>query len=318
MKKILIWIHASNSFGLGHFYRSIRLYKLLMDNYEIKICLNKNEKCENIYRDLKINYVNEQYLDNLEYLNDKIDLVIIDKLNTSSKIIDLFKSYDIKVICLDDNGPGAKHCDCLINGIVDLPPQCPSEYYQGIEYIIFSDELEKYKILKKENDYIKKVFVCFGGSDPQDITSKILPRICSFNDIKFDVVIGPGYKKTEEIVSKYRDSENINLIIGQNDLSKYIYDSDLCIVSGGLTLFECVFMNKNIFVACQVEHQFLTASIFEKKYNVKNLGIINNNIKYFDSVISTLERKNYYFSKNEYEIVNGKYKIKEIIDNIMR
>lgn len=317
--KIGILFQASNEFGYGHLYRAIRLGNLLKQYYEVYLISNFNHDCKLLAEDSELNLAMLDDLDVAGFLHKKeIQVLIVDRLKNALDTIVGYKQVVKRIIIMDDDGPAAICGDVLINAIMPLPEPHPEQSFQGINYMVFSDDIERYACLqpnKREN--FRKVLVTFGGSDPNNISELMIPVVKENKSVNFIMVIGPGYIDGEGFIAKYQSIDNLEILQNVTNMPALMYDSDLCIVSGGLTLFECVYLQKSIVVACQVEHQIKNADNLKEMGSIRNLGIVNKYNKEKLNEISRLLHRELEFPKvKSAHLENGKYAILNIVNQI--
>lgn len=170
--------------------------------------------------------------------------------------------------------------------------------------------------------YLSCLYV--SGSDPRNITSFVLGFLSTLGHIEVNVVLGPGYNDPQGIYKEYSKFDNISIHYNLPSLSKLIYESDICIISGGLTLFECVYIGTPSIVICQVEHQKFTARKYHEKGCLLNMGLIDEvTLTQFKDELSRLisdirlrERLSY---KSKKEISsNGVYNIVKLIESKLK
>lgn len=322
MIKIAILFYVSKDFGYGHLYRTTRLARVLSSKYMVNLICNKNADAVryaernnlkiHIYEDSAIEIIKEIYP----------DILIIDRLDNELSTIKEIKKLAKKLIIIDDKGDAAAEADMLINPIIPLPELRPSRAYHGIHYMIFSDELEKLaeqgtQANRAENRGYNNVFMAFGGSDPNNISELMIPIIAKNPETYFELVLGPGYQNMDSFINKYSAINNLTIYYDLADLSKLMLKSDLCVVSGGLTLFECVFLHKKTVVACQVEHQIVNADNLSSVASIINLGIISKNRTEKLSLLENIIKGKVEFpTRKGVELKNGKYVIAELIDEL--
>jgi spore coat polysaccharide biosynthesis predicted glycosyltransferase SpsG len=100
------------------------------------------------------------------------DLVILDRGSTTVDYIAQVREehWGPKIITFEDRGPGAAHCDAVINAI--LPPLGLPNEYQGGDYALIRPEFLGLHHNSHERDR-KKVLVLFGGTDAKGLTSRV-------------------------------------------------------------------------------------------------------------------------------------------------
>ena len=275
--KIGICFLASNEMGYGHLYRSIYLGNLLKIKYNVFLISNCNSKTVSVDAD-NINFIYSEENNFKTYLSKNyFDVLIIDKLNNDKKDILLYKRCSGKVILIDDMGDFTSLADVLINPTSVLPLQHPSKSFFGVEYFVFNNELEYFA--KKPlilNNEIKNALMAFGGSDPNKISEIMIPIVKKHKNIMFSLVIGPGYSGIEQFINLYQNISNLNIFVNASNMPELIYYSDICICSGGVTMYECADLHKKMVVACQVPDQIDNICFLEKYADIINLGVINN------------------------------------------
>lgn len=240
--------------GMGHIYRMLSLASLLkedehtmhflmpawedginevaQDNYDIVQIDTKDFENEDVYR---------KQLD-IHSNNSIFDCIIVDALNVSENIMNLFSNNSKLLVSLDHVGSGRFYSDILLNVLYRTTPklQDPIEY-NGFEYLIVDNHFkqfnEKDKTIKKN---VLKILIIQGGSDTHGLMPKII------NDLnglayKWECValIGHAFKHRQELEDAIKNSDlKITVLNDIKDPWKLFYDVDIAITGGGVTLFE--------------------------------------------------------------------------------
>ena len=234
--------------GTGHLYRCITIYNYLLQrglkkeqlqfvikskkNYLLaKKILNK-KKIKFISIDEKIKDFSRKELNFLNSIKSKV--IIFDRLSTMNKgFLDKLKLSYKKIVGIDIKKKHNLKLDLYINPLQNN--------------LIQKKKLENYKnnilpsiFYKKKN--IKKnklnLFTFFGGYDFKNINKKIE----SINKIK-----------------------NLKL---KNDKKKFYLNfnkADIVICSGGLTVFDAIYLNKIIIAIPQYNHQLINLECLNKE-----------------------------------------------------
>lgn len=135
----------------------------------------------------------------------------------------------------------------------------------------------KYALLRQEfyaapvtTDVVKKdnhLLVCFGGSDPANLTSLALDAIDNIKDtaLSADVVIGSGHPAKSEIMKRVASMPSVVLHIDSSDMSTLMRRASLMIGAGGSMHWErCVMRLPAVIITIadnQVETTTLLASL---------------------------------------------------------
>ena len=345
MKTILFRLDYGENFGGGHLSRCLILAKDLQRKFKIIFIIQVKSK-RNIYSCKKLILKNLHkkiqifFLKNLNFNNElklhkklnvkfKISKIIFDFANIEktklksnlANYFDKLKKINKNIILIDSFAREALANKIKLNLSMLITPYIGAKknklykthYYGGNYFVIRAKKLKKRVIRKK----VKNILISCGQSDHKKITSKVLKILCTkkelFKNIKIKVVIGNDFKKDyiNELVKIKKDKfKNFNIYFIKNcfNLSEYIASADICLISTGLTKYECIFYKSlpiiisfdNLSDNQQKKFQLYRSSIYLGQirylnkdnliYNIKNLikkynlrkNIINNGSKIFD------------------------------------
>ena len=270
-KKILIRTDATNEIGTGHVYRQLYIASRIMDHEVVFLMNSKNELGINLVKESNFPIIifNDNEIEKI--LEVKPDIIINDILDTTNEYMSFLKERNIFSINFEDMGEGAKKADLVFNALYEyrLPLK---NIYGGHKYYILRDEFKEYtkKII---NRTVNKILVTFGGSDPNNFTERLTDIIDkNYKDINIDIILGLGYKEKEKIKNKYRDNDRINIFDSVRNISRYMYNSDVVITSGGRTMYEVASLGIPCLVLCQNERE-LTHLFGHAGNGIINLGL---------------------------------------------
>lgn len=244
--KVVFITEGNTKLGLGHIFSCLSLYQAFKtENCQIKIIVFGDRSVDEILAGtdyVKMEWQKKKNENNLLNFIRGSDIVLIDSL--------LAKEYLYKKISL------------LIKTPVYIDYGNRITYPRGIiiNRTIFSEKIKyknnkniyllgtKYFPLtkafwyvgdKKINKNIENIMVTFGGSDPKEMTSKILNYIISnYPDLNKSVVIGKGF--INQIPAEFPKDKNTKLYFypSGEEIKKIMLSSDVAISAGGQTLFE--------------------------------------------------------------------------------
>jgi UDP-2,4-diacetamido-2,4,6-trideoxy-beta-L-altropyranose hydrolase len=129
------------------------------------------------------------------------------------------------------------------------------------EYREFREKLaSKKETLEKTNEHtdrIQRVLVFLGGSDPDDVTGKVVAGLCrdEFASVSFDVVVGVNYARKYELAANTENWSNIYIHCGLPSLAGVMSECDLMIGAGGSTSWERMCLGLPAVVTCIAENQ---------------------------------------------------------------
>lgn len=132
--------------------------------------------------------------------------------------------------------------------------------FAGPKYFVFRDE---FKGLKKSiNENARCILVTMGGTDPYNISLKVVQALCKERYLKVTIILSEVsgcYNKVKSISEEHR---NIHLINRTDEMANLMLHNDLILLNGGLTRYE----------ACLAKTPFIAISIHEKQFKItKNL-----------------------------------------------
>jgi spore coat polysaccharide biosynthesis predicted glycosyltransferase SpsG len=266
---------------MGHIVRTLSLAKLLKKQGHKIIFLSRNftESISLIKKYLftvkSLNCSQKYHLTPLKEIikKEKVDIIVHDFQDTSLAYMQNLRKTDrpLKLINFDDLSPGRKLAD--INIDANLPSRKNSLY--GPKYIILREDFAK-KYTRKTKARVKKILITLGGSDPNNFTEKILNILLKekLSLYKFTILLGPGFKNKTTIKKMLKNNKNFSI---QENVSttKFIsltLENDLCLASGGITMYELACLGIPAIILCQAEHENKNAKLFHNKGIVKNLG----------------------------------------------
>ncbi len=240
-KNIIIRVEGYSEIGLGHIYRGLLLAYNFID-HNIKFVISS--KSDLGIKKLKESNLPYTIIENDEELFNLVkefncDILVNDILDTKKEYILKCKSLGIRVVNFEDLGEGAEFADAVVNDLYEKKNEFKNHFW-GSEYYCIRDEflLSDYIEVK---DNVTDVLVLFGGTDPLNLTERVLDVVKDMNtkDIKFRFILGLGYKnydKVIEVVSKL--DLDIEVIRDVKLMSEYMMKSDLAISSQGRTMLE--------------------------------------------------------------------------------
>ncbi len=175
-------LNAGNEYGLGHFTRCYALAQLLKDKIDIYFYIYASNY--SLMTGLNTDNFPIKFLDNDEniFLNDikKSDVVIVDGYDFNDFYFFNVKARCNKLIVFDDFDANIKNVDAIINPFLEkiYTNDNNIKYFIGYEYFILRKEFSKPVTFNER----KGTILSMGGTDPNDISTKILSIILN-NDI---------------------------------------------------------------------------------------------------------------------------------------
>lgn len=256
-KNILIRIEGYNDIGTGHVFRGLSLaYNLTGHN--VKFVLS--EKSDIGIRKIKESFFPYSVIkhddDILNIIKDfNCDILINDMLNTSVEYIKKCKGAVDKVVNFEDLGAGGEYADIVINDLYDKVNDYSNTFW-GSKYYCIRDEFLLADI-GTFNEHVKEILVSFGGTDPSNLSKKILEcvdGVQQHNDVHFTFVVGIGYHNLDELI-RLSDGKKIDIIQNVPYMTDLMSKADIAICSQGRTMLELAKMGVPTILLAQNERE---------------------------------------------------------------
>lgn len=345
-QRILLRVDGSHHLGVGHIMRCIALAQ----GFNLKglrpIFIIRNHNQEIIRLIQRNNYDAEIIPRASNFIEDAsltlgfahryganaiiIDLVNSDTVKNPSAYkgyLEALKSNDKFLITIDGFDEGYSSTETPASSDISIIPYFGAEnkkfntsantvYLLGPGYFIFRQEFIKVaKIERSINKKAQNILVTMGGSDPFDLTTKVVKALVKINrpHLNLRVVIGPGFNVSTEQKLKeiLRDFKGIyKLLTTSNVLAKLMLWSDITITSSGLTKYETAVTGTPTIVISFNDFQAKLMDEFKKCGTTLHLGE-RRDIREDDivcAVKSLLDDYNFRskMSKNGKKLVDGR------------
>ena len=280
---ISIRVDGNNQIGLGHFVRCSALAHMLKEEFEIIFfCRHLPEP---LLKELKSSGISFHRIKNDQEFPRQLtinDIAVLDGYNFDTNYQKNIKASGAKLVCIDDLHNKEFVADLIINHA----PKITTQEYKGQHYTKYALGLE-YALLrpfflqqakeKREIETIETLLICFGGSDPQNLTLKTLLASLIFNQIKKIIIItGSEYQFSDSlkpIVLKDRRIDH-RYSLNEQKMLEAMLESDLAIVPASGILFEALAAGCLTISGCYVDNQN------ENYKGFKGLGLIGDAHKF--------------------------------------
>jgi len=230
-RKIYFRADASATIGYGHFIRTLALADMLKDDFDCTFYTTSPSSYQIGEMEKVCRYIalteETKFEDFINLLNGD-EIVVLDNYFFTTEYQKQIKEKGCKLVCVDDMHDKYYVADIVINhGFVDPNQYQKADYTQlalGCEYAILRKPfLSKFIGNKNNGEWL----ICFGGSDSNDLTSKVATILSYREDIsKIHAVVGDAYRyldvlnkiekvvvhtrlSAEEMASLYRISESV-------------------------------------------------------------------------------------------------------------
>jgi len=271
-KRILFRCDGGNipEIGMGHVTRCLVLAEILRKNPDVNIAFlmrNLQGATQQVTKQgFKVFTFDSNENESLATLKVIVeyspDIVVIDRLATDPNYMSLIKRTGVILISFDDLGEGRKYADITINPILTTG----KGLYEGYDYMVFPFKNNNQKICKQK---CTDIFVSFGGYDHFNLTKEFISILVKKNlPFNFHVVVSNLYDNYRGLKKLCRDNDKIKLCQNPSNFADLLFNADMAVVSGGLTMFQAVAGGVPAIVIPQYEHQLQSAK------NLHNFGAV--------------------------------------------
>ncbi len=237
-QKVGIYVNGNNERGIGHIYRALEI----ADEFYVKpdIYFDTNQTDRGIFGNTKHNLIPVNGIAELYQVckEQQYTIFINDILTTSVDYMIGLKTMmpKAKIINFEDDGEGISKADLVFNAL--LSKEEFPHVKAGEKYYISGKTFMFYKPIKIR-DKVKRIFISFGGADPQNYSDRLLNMICKpeYEDYEFVVVLGRA-KHNVETLMKYNDRDNIQVLYDVANMPELMTSCDIGVTSRGRTGYE--------------------------------------------------------------------------------
>ena len=237
-QKVAIYVNGNNKRGIGHIYRALEL----ADEFYVKpdIYYDTNQTDPKVFGQtthhlIPINSISELFE---RCKVNHYTLFINDILTTSIDYMIGLKSVlpNAKIINFEDDGEGIIKADLVFNALfheTDFPQVRAGEkyYISGKAFMFYNPIYVKEKV--------KRVFISFGGADPQNYSDRLLKMIAKkeYRNYEFVVVLGRA-KNNVDALMEFNKYGNIEVLYDIANMPELMSSCDIGITSRGRTGYE--------------------------------------------------------------------------------
>lgn len=195
-QKVYFRADASGGIGYGHFIRSLALADMLKDDFSCTFFTVHPTEYQLGELKKVCNYVTldeeTKFEDFLSYLKGD-EIVVLDNYFNTTEYHTQIKERCYKLVCIDDPHGIKYNCDVLVShGFVtpyDFDVPCAAIVKTGIEWALLRKPF--LKPTNKTAERNKSIVVNFGGSDPLNVTERIVNQLlCLQLPYNIKVILG--------------------------------------------------------------------------------------------------------------------------------
>lgn len=199
------------------------------------------------------------------------DCLVVNMLQSDQKYLQSLKSYAGILVTVDDDGPGAGVADLCINALYPVPGALVEPCFVPLR-----EDFQKYHHRKKNwKKEITSILVTLGGADTYGFTPLVIRALNHLPyHVSIDVILGPAFKHQTELnkALKQMREKYCQLFLNVDDMARRMFQADIAVCGGGITLFEMACVGTPVVVVCSERFEVATATRFTQMGFGINLG----------------------------------------------
>ena len=245
---------------------------------------------------------------------EKTDWLIVDHYALDEEWQKKLKPHYEKLMVIDDLADRKHHCNILLDQNYGRSPKDYESFVSestkllmGAQYSLLRPEFEQwrqYSINRRKYENFKSLLINMGGTDPDNITEKVVERLRVANlpkDLTITIVMGktaPHLQSVKSCTSKlpYRSEVKVDV----DNMAEVMANSDIAIGASAATTWERCCLGVPTIQLITAYNQEFIAQQLDKINAIKLVNI--------DDMVENLENFRYWMkdiSKNAKNITNG-------------
>lgn len=185
----------------------------------------------------------------LAHHRTKPDWLVVDHYSLDAEWEAQARSIAASIMVIDDLADRPHNCDLLVDQ--NLHPAGAPRYkhlvpnactlLEGPQYAMIRPEFRQHRqSMRARSGEIHRILVFFGGTDPANVTSTVVPHLVDFlpDEVSVDVVIGASNPNAAAIEALCSARANMRFYRQTAEMAELMAASDLMIGAGGTTTWE--------------------------------------------------------------------------------
>lgn len=276
--KIFFRADAGHTIGYGHFVRTLALADMLKKDFACTFftCHPTGHQISEMIQVCPYVSLNEanHYETFLTYIQGD-EIVVLDNYFFTTDYQRQIKAKGCKLVCIDDMHDKHYVADLVIN---HAPGIKPSDYSReaytrlclGTDYLLLRKNF--FEAANRPRTFTSNsIFICFGGSDENNLTQRACRVICQLTNRPIIVIVGDGYQYMSELKQFMKDKPiDVHSKIDAHEMVSMLLPATLAIVPASTMLLEACCVRIPIITGYDVDNQQCMAA------NCGSLGLAYN------------------------------------------
>lgn len=281
---VLLKVEGGSEIGMGHVERSIALANQLEANGRGPIAFWANEAPSPVrrLRASRFPLLGTGEDGFLEVLREREPEGIL--FDQSSPLDDLprrvrLRRHDVWLGALDCFEMEIEGLDLVVNLFNHgSPPDHPIDpdvrYLEGTEYALLREDFRAHRSERVHEGPVDSVIVTFGGSDPNDLSRKVLSALPAdtLANATVDLIAGPCFDTGS--VSAVTDGSSVDVDVHEDpeNLEQLMASADLALAGAGTTALELAYLGTPTLVVAQTDEELAFANHLADRGIVELVG----------------------------------------------
>ncbi|MBH68456.1 MAG: UDP-2,4-diacetamido-2,4,6-trideoxy-beta-L-altropyranose hydrolase [Rhodospirillaceae bacterium] len=272
---MVIRVDADENIGMGHYMRCLALANSWCRRGGSAVILTNCAYEQKLYPSgIEVVSVSGKYRNSRQLLdlakNKNADWIVVDGYHFSVEFIEELSGYGCRVLLIDD-GADLEHyrVDVVLNQNIYASPsmyagKAKAKLLLGPNYALIRPRFWAEKRWKRDfSSKASRLLVIFGGSDPQDYSTKFIEGYDWFSakgalsELDIRLIVGPLNLNGSSIERSAANMERCQVLKGVMDIAEHTQWCDVALSSAGSTVWELSFYETPMIL--------IPASLLEKK-----------------------------------------------------
>jgi UDP-2,4-diacetamido-2,4,6-trideoxy-beta-L-altropyranose hydrolase len=260
---------GNSSSGLGHIHRLLALSEMLSSQYNCKFVTRNplpgvrsliQQTCSEII-EVSADNIEVECSEFVECL-DGSEIVVLDGYLFGTEYQQAIKKKSNTLVCIDDIHNYHFVADTIINPAGGTSPFLYSkedytELYVGPQYALLK---KPFLQSREDRGDTSSVFICMGGADPENFTSKVLEVALQEAFDTYFVIVGEAFLHRKGLLQQIKNSsKKIQLLsnVIPNELADLMGKCSIGITSASNVAYEYASINGELYILKTADNQEL-------------------------------------------------------------
>lgn len=266
-KRVLFRVDGGKGIGMGHIIRSLSLAHMLKNDFYCvfatrfldKYILSEIHKTNCSYIKLP---TCDKHFEVFLNLIEKEDIIVLDNYFFDSEYQKQIKKIGAKLVCIDDMHDKHYYSDVIINQGIGLSKrhfstETYTKLYLGFDYALLRPEF--IDVQKTKRNSYKNAFVCIGGIDENNITTKITNLLLKIDTVRhIDVIVGNLFSNKIELnnlIIGAKKTVNLYSSLSAQQMKERMQSADFGIIPASSICIEALAVGMPFLLGYYIDNQ---------------------------------------------------------------